>query len=102
MACNRNTRPVNFPCECEFSLKKTYTKNELLPTCFLIILVTDKETNIVENICLTKQPFLNKITTGYLWNFSFLEVCMYLIAYFTCKDTVFERISGSCYGIFLN
>ena len=33
---------------------------------------------------------------------SFLEVCMHLIANFTCKDTAFERVSSSCYRIFLN
>ena len=86
--CNRNSRSVNFPCECEFSLKKTYNKYELLQTGFSKILATDKETNIVQNICLTEQSFLNKITTGCLLNFSFLEVCMHLIANFTCNDTI--------------
>ena len=32
--CNRNSRLVNLPCECKFSLKKTYTKYELLKTTF--------------------------------------------------------------------
>ena len=45
---------------------------------------------------------MSKITTGCLWNFSFLEVCMDLIANFTCKDTIFKRIWSSFYGIFLN
>ena len=89
--CNRNSRSVNFPCECEFSLKKTYNKYELLQTGFSKILATDKETNIVQNICLTEQSFLNKITTGCLWNFSFLEVCMHLIANFTWKDAIFKK-----------
>ena len=83
-----DNRSVNFPCECEFSLKKTYNKYELLQTGFSKILATDKETNIVQNICLTEQSFLNKITTGCLLNFSFLEVCMHLIANFTCNDTI--------------
>ena len=90
--CNRNSRPVNFPCECDFSLKKTYNKYELLPTCFLRILATEEETHIVQNICLTEQSFLNKITTGSLLNFSFLEVFMHLIVNFTCNNTIFERI----------
>ena len=82
---------TDFPYECEFSSKKTYTKYELLRTCFSRILATDKETNIVQNICLTEQP-LHKITTGCLWNFSFLNICMHLITNFTCKNTIFERI----------
>ena len=48
--CNRNSSPVNFLCVCQFSLKKTYNKCELLRTCFLIILATDKETHIVQNM----------------------------------------------------
>ena len=100
--CSRNSLSGNFPCEYEFSLKKTYNKYELLRTCFSRILATDKETHIVQNICLTEQSFLNKITTGCLWNFSFLEVCMHLIANFTCKDRIFEIIWSSCYGFFLN
>ena len=40
--CNRNSRSVNFPCECEFSLRKTNTKYELLRTCFSRTLATDK------------------------------------------------------------
>ena len=87
--------------ECEFSLKKTYTKYDLLPTCFSRILAKDKKANVVRNICLTEQSFLNKVTTGCSWNFSFLEVCMHLIANFTWKDTSFERIPSRCYGIFL-
>ena len=51
---------------------------------------------------LIEQPFLSKITTDYLWNFSFFEVSMHLISNFTCKDTTFKRISSSCYGIFFN
>ena len=35
-------------------------------------------------------------------NFSFLKVCMHLITSFTCKDTIFETVSSSSYGIFLN
>ena len=42
--CNRNSRSVNFPCECEFSLRKTNTKYELLRTCFSRTLATDKIT----------------------------------------------------------
>ena len=97
--CNGNRRSVNFPCECEFSLKKAGNKYELLQTCFSRILVTDKETHYIH---LTEQSFLNKVSTGCLLNFSFLEVCMHLIANFTCNDTVLERISSSCYGKFLN
>ena len=44
--CNRNSRSVNFPCECGFPLKKTYNKYELLRTSFSRILATDKETHI--------------------------------------------------------
>ena len=95
--CNRNIRSINFPCECEFSLKKTYNKYELLRTCYLRILATDKETNILQKICHTEQSCNLKI----LWSVSFLEVHMHLIANFTCKDTIFERIWSSCYGIFL-
>ena len=65
---------------------------------FSRILATDKGTNTIQNICRTKQPFLSKITTDCLWNFSFLEVCIHLISSFTCKDTIFKRISSSCYG----
>ena len=83
------------------SLKKTYNKYELLRTCFSRILVTDKDTNIVENICLTEQSFLNKITTGCLLNFSFLEVCMHLTANFICNDTIFERIFISDFSIWI-
>ena len=99
--CNRNSRLVNFPCECEFSLKKTYNKCELFRTCFLRILATDKETHIVQNICLTEQSFLNKITTGCLLNFSFLEVCMHLTANFICNDKIFERIFISDFSIWI-
>ena len=74
------------------SLKKTYNKYDLLRTCFSRILATDKETLILQIICLIEQSFLNKITTGSLLNFSFLEVCMYLIASFTCNDTILEII----------
>ena len=37
-----------------------------------------------------------------LIEFPFLEVCMHLIANFTCNDTIFERIWSSCYGMFFN
>ena len=66
-------------------MKKTYSKYDLLRTCFSRILATDKKTNIVQNIFLTEQTFLNKITTGCLWNISFLEVCIHLIADFASK-----------------
>ena len=46
------------------------------------------------------QP-LHKITSGSLRNLSFLEVCMHLNANFTCKNTIFERILSTSYGIFL-
>ena len=64
--CNRNSRSVNFPCECEFSLKNTYNKYELLRMCLSRILATDEEINVVQNIFLTEQSFLNKITTSCL------------------------------------
>ena len=96
-----DNRSVNFPCECEFSLKKTYNKYELLQTGFSKILATDKETNIVQNICLTEQSFLNKITTGCLLNFSFLEVCMHLTANFICNEKIFERIFISDFSIWI-
>ena len=60
--------------------------------CVSRILATDKEANFVQNRCLTEQSFLNIITTGCLWNIFFLEVCIHLIANFTCKDIIFERI----------
>ena len=65
-------------------------------------MATDKGTNIVQNICLTEQPFLSKSTIDFLWNFSFLKVCIHLIFNFTYKDKIFKRISSSCYRIFLN
>ena len=64
--CNRNSRSVNFPCECEFSLKNTYNKYELLRMCLSRILATDEEINVIQNIFLTEQSFLNKITTSCL------------------------------------
>ena len=99
--CNRNSPSVNFPCKCEFSLKKTYNKYELFRTCFSRILATDKETHIVQNTCFTEQSFLNKIATGCLLNFSFLEVCMHLIANFICNDTIFERTFISDFSIWI-
>ena len=62
----------------KFSLKKTNTKYELIRTCFSGIETdketkTDTETNTVEKIYLTEQPFWNKITAGWLRNFSFLK-----------------------------
>ena len=48
-----NSRLVNFPGECEFSLKKTITKNEILRRYFSRILDTDKGTNNVQNLYLT-------------------------------------------------
>ena len=69
--------------------------------CFSRIFVTDKETHIAQNTCLTEQPFLNKITTGCLLNFFFLEVGMHLIANFTRNDTIFERIFFSDFSIWI-
>ena len=54
----------------------------------------------MQNICLTEESFLNKITTGCFWNLSFLHF-LHLISNFTDKDTIFWNISRSCYGIFL-
>ena len=34
--CNRNSRSVNYPCECEFFLKKTYNKWEAVRTCVFL------------------------------------------------------------------
>ena len=51
-------------------------------------MATDKETNIVQNICLTEQSFLNKITTGCLWNFSFIEVSMHFVATFSLHSRI--------------
>ena len=53
---------------------KSITKYGLLRMCFSRILATDKGTNFVQILCLTKQPFLSKTTTGCLQKFSFLEV----------------------------
>ena len=61
-------------------LKKISDKYERLQTCYLRILATDKETNIVQNKCLTEQSFLNKIATGYLWTSLFSKfVCTWLL-----------------------
>ena len=64
-------------------------------------LTTNKETCIVQSICLTEQSFLNKITTGCLLDFSFIEVCMHLIANFICNDKIFERIFISDFSIWI-
>ena len=64
-------------------------------------LATNKGTNMVKNTCITEQPLLSKITTDRLWSFSCLEVCMHLISNFTYNHKIFERLSSSCYGIFL-
>ena len=78
--CNRNSRPVNFPCECEFSLKKTYNKYELLRTCFSRILVTGKETNIVQNIVLQNIHFWTKLPLAACGTFLFSKfVCTWLL-----------------------
>ena len=66
-------------------MKKNYQKYELLGTAFSRIMATDKETNIVENICVTEQSFSSITTTGCLWNLSFLEDCMHLIANLIAK-----------------
>ena len=47
----------------------------------------------------SRTVILNKITTGCLLNFSFLEVCLHLIASFTYNDTIFERIFNSNFSI---
>ena len=88
------------------SLKKTYNKYELLRTCFSRILVTDKETHIVQNRCLTKQSFLNKITISSLLNFFFSLSLYALDAYlmhsnFTCNHSIFERIFISDFSIWI-
>ena len=49
----------------------------------------------------TEQSFLNKITIGCLLNFSFVEVCMYVIADFICNDTIFERIFFPDFSIWI-
>ena len=48
-----------------------------------------------------RTVILNKITTGCLLNFSFLEVCLHLIASFTCNDTIFERMFNSDFSIWI-
>ena len=48
-----------------------------------------------------RTVILNKITTGCLLNFSFLEVCLHLTASFTCNDTIFERIFNSDFSIWI-
>ena len=62
------------------TLKKKYTKYELLQTCFSRILATDEETNTVQNTCLTEQP-LHKITIGCFYaTFLFSKfVCIWLL-----------------------
>ena len=66
---------------------------------FARVLATDHGANIVQNICLTEQSFLSKITTGYLWKFPFLEICMHLISNFTCKNAIFNPFHAT--GLFL-
>ena len=67
---------------------------------FLRVLATDKRTNIVQDICLTEQPFFSKITSGCLWNFSFLEVWLHLIGHTAWKVSEFRVISGQCFPVF--
>ena len=55
--------------------------------------------HIVQNICFKEQSFLNKITTGCLLNFSFLDVYTHLIANLKCNNTIFERIFISVFWI---
>ena len=83
-----------------------YFVYELLRTCFSRILVTDKETHIVQNRCLTKQSFLNKITISSLLNFFFSLSLYALDAYlmhsnFTCNHSIFERIFISDFSIWI-
>ena len=76
----RNSRSVNFPFECEFSFKKAYNKYELLRTWFSRILATDKETNIVQNICLTEQAFWTKLPLAACGTFLFSKfLCTWLL-----------------------
>ena len=74
---------VNFP-----SKRSAPTKYELLRMCSGKF-SADKAMNI-----LTEQPILSKITTDCLWNFSFFEVCLYLISNFTCKHGLLNTRSG--------
>ena len=61
--------------------------NYLELLCFSRILATNKETNIVQNMCLMEQLFLSKIT---VWNFSFVEVCMQFLILHTRIESLKE------------
>ena len=71
-----------------------FGKNELLRRVFVRILAADNGTNIAQNKGLAEDPFLRKTTTGCFRSFSFLEPCMYLVSNFTCKATIFKKISS--------
>ena len=91
--CNRNSRSVNFPCESEISLKKTYNKYELLRTSFSRILATDKETYIVQNICLTEQSFWTQSTLAACWTFlSSKFVCTWLLMLYAMIQSLKESL----------
>ena len=48
-----------------------------------------------------RTVILNTINTGCLLSFSFLEVCMHLIANAICNDTIFERIFISDFSLWI-
>ena len=49
---------------------------------------------------LQNSYFWTKLLLAACEIYSFLDVFVHLIAYFTCKDTIFEMIASSCYESF--
>lgn len=86
---------VNFP------WKRPFAINEPLRTCFSKLLATDNGINIVQNICLIEQKSLSKTTTGCLWNFFCLELCMHFISNFTSKDNIKENLEKLLWSLSL-
>ena len=93
--CNRNIRSINFPCECEFSLKKTYNKYELLRTCFSRILAAGKETLLYRTYVLQNSHFWTKLPLAACWTFLFSKlVCTWLLILYamikSLKESLFQ------------
>ena len=78
--CSRNSLSGNFPCEYEFSLKKTYNKYELLRTCFSRILAAGKETLLYRTYVLQNSHFWTKLPLAACGTFLFSKfVCTWLL-----------------------
>ena len=66
--------------EIEFWKIPVRTKYELIWTCFSRTLVTDKGANIVQNICLTEQPFWAKLPVTVCETFIYSKfVCIWFL-----------------------